>query len=51
MDEDGRVLRGGEGVYDEQFATGRAVSRLIEMQSLEYVRRAQQRSEDSTPNE
>ena len=37
----GRVIQGGGGggVYDEGFASGRAVSRLIEMQSAEYVKR------------
>lgn len=41
VDEEGRVIQagGGGGVYDEGFASGRAVSRLIEMQSAEYVKR------------
>ena len=49
-DEDGKVIRGGEGAYDEQFASSRAVSRLIEMQSTEYYHRHQQRNEASTPD-
>ena len=41
VDEEGRVIKAGSGsgVYDEGFASGRAVSRLIEMQSAEYVKR------------
>ena len=39
VDEEGKVVQGGGGAYDEGFASGRAVSRLIEMQSAEYVKR------------
>ena len=49
-DEDGNVVAaGGVGfVYDEGFASGRAVSRLIEMQSAEYVKRQIGGIEDGT---
>ena len=47
LDEDGRPVQGsGGGVYDEGFASGRAVSRLIEMQSAEYVKRQSGGPED-----
>ena len=49
VDEDGRPVRAGgaAAVYDEGFASGRAVSRLIEMQSSEYVKRRNEMHEPS----